>query len=114
MKTIKGYEDYTITRDGTLVSHKGGNHKYIKPDITSKGYKKVSIWNNGKRSRVYIHRLVAISYISNPLCKRQVNHINGNKTDNRVENLEWVTNLENMKHAYVTGLKTYKQLRIIC
>jgi hypothetical protein len=59
---------------------------------------------DGKRHRVTIHRLLCIVYLPNPENKPQVNHINGIKTDNRLENLEWCTNLENMRHAIARGL----------
>ena len=59
----------------------------------------------GKKHREYIHRLVALAFIPNPENKRVVNHIDGNKQNNNVSNLEWRTHSENNKHAYETGLK---------
>ena len=59
----------------------------------------------GKTKKFDIHRLVAQEFIANPEKKSQVNHKNGNKLDNRVQNLEWVTGSENIKHAINTGLK---------
>lgn len=103
MKQIEGFENYFITEDGKLWS----NYfcKFITPYISKKGYYCVKLHQHGKRLSTTIHRLVAISYIDNPENKSQVNHINGDKLDNRIENLEWVTSSENQYHAYKTGLK---------
>lgn len=66
---------------------------------TKDRYPKTGLSKNGKTKTYYIHRLVAQAFIPNPENKREVNHINENKLDNRVENLEWVTPLENMHHS---------------
>ena len=100
-KIIKDYPNYTINTLGKVWSIK--RQKYLKQDIRN-GYPSVTLCENGLTYRSSIHRLVTQHFIPNPLNKSQVNHINGNKTDNRVENLEWITPSENTKHAYETGL----------
>lgn len=91
-------DDYEITKDGQVIN-KITQH-ILKGQPNNKGYLRVHI--DGKLR--FIHRLVAEKYIPNPNNLEQVNHINGNKTDNRVENLEWVDNLTNRHHAVENGL----------
>lgn len=79
------------------------NERILKPGIC-RGYCQVVLNKNGTKSRFQVHRLVATAFIPNPENKSQVNHINGNKVDNRLENLEWVTPSENQIHAIKTGL----------
>lgn len=90
-------------RPNNYLGH--GKTKTIIPAKDRKGYMRISLWHNGKRKTYKVHRLVAEAFIPNPLGKAEVNHISGVKTDNRVENLEWVTPSENVKRAYDTGLK---------
>ena len=90
--------DYEITREGMVINKITG--KTLKPQPNSKGYLRVHI--EGKLQ--FVHRLVAEKYIPNPNNLEQVNHIDGNKENNSVENLEWVSNLENRHHAVITGL----------
>lgn len=78
--------------------------KMLNPILNKKGYYKVSLSKNQKEKRFFIHRLVAIHFIENPLSKEQVNHKDGNKKNNRADNLEWCTNLENQRHAIKNGL----------
>lgn len=72
--------------------------------LNKKGYFDVKLWKDGTSKSIVIHRLIAQSYIPNPSKLPQVNHIDGVKTNNRVENLEWCDNAHNVKHAYVLGL----------
>ena len=92
-------DDYTITREGEVINNKW--HKKVKPQPNGRGYLRVSIGGKLK----FVHRLVAEKYIPNPEHRTQVNHIDGNPQNNRVENLEWVTQEENMAHAVRTGLQ---------
>ena len=78
--------------------------KILKNNVMSKGYLGVKLCKNGERT-FKVHRLVAEAFIPNPDNKPQVNHINGDKTDNRVENLEWCTSRENTEHSRITGLQ---------
>jgi hypothetical protein len=97
------YPEYEISNLGNLRHKENKNN--LKYSIHKKGYPQINLKVDGKRVCRKIHRLVAEAFIPNPERKPQVNHINGDKFDNRVENLEWVTNGENGKHAYRTGLK---------
>jgi uncharacterized protein Veg len=80
---------YHITQDGRLFSSR--SNKYLRPATDRYGYKYYVISINQKRITLKAHRLVALAYIPNHLNKPTVNHLNGIKTDNRIENLEWAT-----------------------
>lgn len=104
-----------VNSDGDIYSvstliHRSNGRIYnkrgvkIQPALDAYGYLRCTFSNKGKRQSVYVHRLVAMAYIPNPENKPTVNHINGNKTDNRVENLEWATQHEQKAHAIRNGL----------
>jgi len=86
-------EQYTVSKSGIITNNKTNN--IIRGEINNAGYRRVKL--AGKR--YFVHRLVAEQYIPNPHDKPTVNHKNGNKLDNRVENLEWMTHSENQQHS---------------
>lgn len=90
-----GCSNYSVSSCGSVRNDT--RNKLIKPFLDRYGYKKVFL---GKGIEKTVHRLVAMAFIPNPESKPQVNHKNGVKTDNRVENLEWATNSENQLHSY--------------
>ena len=102
-QSIPNYEGrYSATDDGRIYSHL--TNRFLKQQKTHRGYMSVHLFKNGVSSRKRVHRLVAKAFISNPNEKEQINHIDGNKENNRVENLEWCTRSENAKDAYENGL----------
>ena len=87
--------------------HKEKRYKIVTPYKTKEGYYRLSLSKNGIVTKHFVHRLVAIAFIENANNVPVVNHIDGNKTNNSVENLEWCTQAENNRHAYNTGLNKY-------
>ena len=97
LKDVKDYEgEYAITRDGRVWSYK--SNKFLKPELV-RGYYYVSLYKEGKGKNFRIHRLVAEAFIPNPDNKPQVNHLDENKLNNSVSNLEWATAKENSNYG---------------
>lgn len=99
---IKGFENYEIFEDGTITGYKG---EKLKPIVKKTGYCEVYLYKDGKPHYKLLHRLVAETFLPKVIGKNEVNHIDGNKLNNSVSNLEWCNRNENLAHAYKTGLK---------
>lgn len=117
-KSIKGYEGFyevsnlgnvkSLERQvsGRFISSKRiVKERILKPKISKYGYLEVSLHKEGKLSTKRVNRLVATAFINNVNNYPQVNHIDGDKLNNKVDNLEWVSNSMNQLHAHKTGLK---------
>ena len=120
-KKIEGYPGYLVTETGDIISterrwRKRTGEMFTVPrrHVLSQGtfwtgYKKIVITSeSGKRETLSVHRLVAEAFVPNPNGLPQVNHKDGNKTNNHYSNLEWVTQTDNIRHAIANGLKKGK------
>ena len=105
-KLIDDYPNYSISTCGKVKNNTSGN--ILNTSVHRNGYEIINIKPNGRGAgkTLKVHRLVAITFIPNPDNKPQVNHLDGDKCNNHLENLEWATASENMKHAVKNGLLT--------
>lgn len=104
-------DNYYINREGVIyrANYVTNDGKYVKSKVVTQclgenGYYYVNLRQEGKTKLAYAHRIIAETFVDNHENKEQVNHINGNKQDNRIENLEWVTPQENAQHSIKYGL----------
>ena len=102
--------DYSVSTEGEV---RKDITNYILSQSSQQDYKFVGLFIDGQQKRMRVHRMVAMTFIDNPDNKPYVNHINGNRYDNNVENLEWVTPSENTKHAVETGLMNSGRKRAV-
>jgi len=97
------FNKYTITQGGSIISKYNGSARTSYKD--KKGYHHITMTQDcGKKKTFLVHRLVAMLHVPNPEGKPQVNHIDGNKSNNDYRNLEWVTGQENVQYSVDTGL----------
>lgn len=109
-KKIKGHERYSISSEGEVMNPQG---EIMKPFLAGAGYLQVSLWKDCKRKKFYIHRLVAEAFCENPYGYKEVNHKDGNKENNCIENLEWCTRAENLNHSYYTLQNHVKAVKCV-
>lgn len=102
MEKVAINKNYAVDREGNVYSLR--KNKRLTPKKNWDGYLRIQLWDHRHCEYVSIHRLVAQAFIPNPKNKPFINHKNGIKSDNRVENLEWCTQKENIQHAHKTGL----------
>lgn len=100
MREHPSYKGYFLTEDGRIYSNKRNPIKLITPQKNYRGYYYIDLYVAKIKYRKYIHRLVAETYIENPNNLPQVNHIDEDKSNNHVNNLEWVTNQYNAEHSH--------------
>ena len=110
-KDIDGYEgSYQVSNLGNIISLENkSNHKQakcLKCSITKKGYLRAYLYKNKNRRCYFVHRLVAETFIPNPNNLPCINHKDGNKLNNKVDNLEWCTHRDNNIHAFINGLNS--------
>ena len=109
-RDIEGYQEYKVSNLGNVKSLKFGKERILKGGVDTGGYRNVSIFsNNGEQKALRIHKLVAIAFLGHKPCGYTlvINHINFNKKDNRVENLEVVTQRENANKKHVKTSSKY-------
>lgn len=96
---------YHVSNLGRIRSTRNGHAKYMKPSPINSGHRQVNLSDSSEHKHFLIHRLVALAFLPNPEGKSDVNHIDGNKANNRVSNLEWLTNAENQNHSVSGGIR---------
>ncbi len=104
-KPVKDFPDYEVSNTGKVWSHCRGNGRWLKSFPNDNGYLTVRVWRDNKGKTRLVHQLVAEVWVPNPHNYPHVNHMDGDKTNNHYTNLEWVTDQQNRKHAYATGLR---------
>jgi len=103
-RKIEGFENYCVSSAGEVRNDETG--RIFKPSINGVGYFTVCLTKNGECKTQYVHRLVALHFIPNPGSKRCVDHRNGDKTNNKIENLRWATKSENNANSKMRSHNT--------
>ena len=101
---VEGFTSYIASSEGRIFSLT--LDRYLLGSVNGRGYVHVTLRDDqGRKKYRDVHRLIALAFLPNPENKRTVNHKDGDKTNNRLSNLEWATHAENLQHAYDTKLR---------
>lgn len=109
-KKVEGFERYCVNSKGEVLNTQG---KVLKPFCSGAGYLQVTLWNDSRKKKFYVHRLVADAFVDNPCGYKEINHIDGNKKNNPAANLEWCSRKENLLHSYYTLCNHVKAVKCL-
>lgn len=104
-RSIEGFDNYLVSNKGRVMNSKTG--RILRPADDSRGYERVILCKDGKRTNKKVHRLVAQTFVDNPNNLETVNHIDENKHNNNVENLEWMTQGDNVRYSLSKPVEQY-------
>lgn len=112
IKPIKGFPGYSVSSEGIVYSSKRGTDVVVNGSVWL-GYRKVSLCNGPKKKTIAVHRLVAETFLTKPRGLNLVNHIDGDKSNNKLSNLEWTNHRGNAKHYEDNLAPIYKAKRVV-
>lgn len=110
-KTIPDWENYEVNEDGEVRNKT--SKRLITGDINNAGYYRICCYNKNNKKKFFRHRLVATLFLENPNNYQEVNHIDGNKSNNNVNNLEWCDRQHNERESRRIGIKKYKPFKVV-
>lgn len=111
-KAVKDWEGfYEVNENGDVKSLR--TNKLVTHDLNNFGYHRVTFYDKPRHKRMFVHRLVAETFLENPNNFKEVNHINENKNDNSVNNLEWCDRVHNERENHKSGGKQYTPFKVI-
>lgn len=110
-KSVKDFLDYSVTSDGVVYSSKRGSEVEVKGSVWM-GYRKVTLCNKSKTKTIAVHRLVAEAFLTKPRGCNVVNHIDGDKSNNKLSNLEWTNHRGNSQHYEKKLSPIYKAKKV--
>ena len=110
-KKIEGYDNYLICGSGAVYSLQKKSARKLKPEVTAKGYLRIDLYKDNARKHCRVHRLVAQAFIPNPCGFDTVDHIDGNKKNNCISNLQWLSNGDNTRKYHGKPLQDIQEVK---
>jgi len=112
IKPVEGFPGYSVASDGVVYSSKRGSNVVVKGSVWQ-GYRKVTLSNGAKTKTIAVHRLIAETFLTKPRDCNVVNHIDGDKSNNKLSNLEWTNHRGNAKHYEEKLAPVYKAKKVL-